>query len=161
MDSESCFMCSLGVDSIWLWTILIVFAVILILKCVKVLLHYVSTEKSTEDFEIVAMERAFIDSEEGYDEISWKPPISGCEGYVSFIDNGEDEPFYGCGETGIIWRTKEAFYRDIENIIFKYPHRKHFYEFKNGEWMPVDEVSGDIEDLIETESEETLTDFNR
>jgi hypothetical protein len=94
-------------------------------------------------------------------ELSWKTPISGCEGYVSFIDNGEDEPFYGCGETGVIWRTKDAFYRDIESIISISPHRKHFYEFKNGEWMPVDDVSEDIDDLIEAEDEETITNYER
>ena len=118
-------------------------------------------EKSREDFEIEAMEKAFVEADKEYDEYAWKTPISGCDGYVSFIDNGEGESFYGCGETGAIWRSKEAFYRDIESIISKYPHRKHFYEFKDGEWIPVNDVSEEIEDMIETEDEETLTDYEK
>lgn len=91
-------------------------------------------------------------------EIQWRTPVSKINGFVSYIDNDE-EKFYGCGESGFIWLTKERFYKSIEEIIAKYPHRNDCYKKVNGEWLPNKDEPDNIEDLIETEEEDNLEDF--
>ncbi len=91
-------------------------------------------------------------------EIHWRTPVSRISGYVSYIENDE-EKFYGCGESGFIWLTKERFYKSIEEIIAKYPHRNDCYIKVNGEWFPNNEEPDNMEELIETEDENDLEDY--
>ncbi len=97
------------------------------------------------------------------DEISPKPirtPISGSHGYVLFIESG-DEKFYGCGETGAIWRQEENLFRDIELIIKKYPHRESCYNKTENGWVSNSEEPDNMDDLIDYEDVEELTGFER
>ncbi len=89
-------------------------------------------------------------------EFSWVTPLSGVYGFVSFVDNeGGEGGFYGCGETGKVWSTKEEFYIAIEQIIERYPHRALFYRKENEDWFPVEEEgSVDFEKLIDSEVSE-------
>ena len=80
-----------------------------------------------------------------------RTPFSGSLGFVSFIDDGS-KSFYGCGETGIIWKEKTDLYKDIEQIILKYPHRKKVYLNKCGEWIANPDEPKNIDELICNES---------
>ena len=85
----------------------------------------------------------------------WKCPISGCSGYVSYIDENETpykdgKSFYGCGETGKMWYKKEDFYKDIEKTIQEYPYRRECYTYIDNEWIP---NSCNIDDLIDEEED--------
>ena len=89
-----------------------------------------------------------------------RTPISGSHGYVSYIDS-ENEKFYGCGETGAIWRKEENLFRDIELIIKKYPHRTSCYtQIENG-WIPNSNEPENMDDLIDHEEVEELKKFER
>ncbi len=79
-----------------------------------------------------------------------RTPLSGCLGFVSLIED-ENDFFYGCGESGAIWKKKENLFRDIENIIEEYPHRKNCYSLLNNEWVPNKNEPKDIEDQITKE----------
>ena len=92
-------------------------------------------------------------------ELIWRTPILGSHGYVSFIN--DDEPFYGCSETGAIWKSKKSFFKDIEKSIEKYPHRKLFYKFHEEEWLPVDKEPENIEELIDSEDIEEIDSYSR
>lgn len=78
----------------------------------------------------------------------WRTPIAGVIGYVSLIEDEQEGTFYGCGETGEIWRTEEAFFKDIEQIIATYPHRKYCYQKTGNQWESVSNEPLDIEELI-------------
>ena len=89
----------------------------------------------------------------------WRSPISGSHGFVSFVDDGENK-FYGCSETGAIWYDQENFFKEINNIIKKYPHRKKFYIKNGNKWIPSD-VDIDMDELIDLEEKESLHNFVR
>ena len=91
---------------------------------------------------------------------SWRSPIGGSHGFVSYIED-TDGNFFGCGETGAIWKTKEAFYRDIERIINKYPHRRHFYKKVGADWLPNNNEPKNINQMIDMEETEDLVNFVR
>ena len=84
------------------------------------------------------------------EQLIWRTPISKINGFVSLITD-EDEVFYGCGESGFIWRTKEKFYESIEEIIRKYPHREFCYRKQNGDWLPNEDEPINIDELIDSE----------
>jgi hypothetical protein len=93
-------------------------------------------------------------------ELPIRTPISGSHGYVSFIDS-EDQKFYGCGETGAIWRQEENLFRDIELIIKKNPHRKLCYTQTENGWVSNSEEPDNIDDLIDHEEVDELNEFER
>lgn len=93
-------------------------------------------------------------------EIPIRTPIPGSHGYVSFVDD-EDEKFYGCGETGAIWRNKENLSRDIEAIINKYPHRKKCYLKTGSGWIANSNEPSNMDELIDQEEVEELRRFER
>ena len=84
------------------------------------------------------------------DEIAIRTPISGSHGYISFVDL-DNEKFYGCGETGAIWRDKSKLFRDIEIIINQYPHRALCYKKTNSGWIANSEEPDNINELIDQE----------
>ena len=93
-------------------------------------------------------------------DIPIRSPLSGAHGYVSYVDS-EEENFYGCGETGAIWRNEENLFRDIELIIKKYPHRSSCYtKTKNG-WIANSEEPENMDELIDQEETEELIEFER
>ncbi len=89
-----------------------------------------------------------------------RTPLSGSHGYVSYMES-EDEKFYGCGETGAIWRKEESLFRDIELIIKKYPHRTNCYTHTENGWIANSKEPEDMDNLIDQEEVEELTDFER
>ena len=91
---------------------------------------------------------------------TWRSPISGSHGFVSYIED-EDRAFYGCSETGAIWYNKDNFFIEIKKIIERYPHRNGFYDFLDGEWYPAENEPDDIIQLIDSEDRENLTNYVR
>lgn len=89
----------------------------------------------------------------------WRTPVSGINGFVSFIEEEDGSNFYGCGESGFIWLTKERFYQSIEEIIEDYAHRADCYKKVGNDWLPSDEEPQDIDDLIEAEDDNDLEDY--
>ncbi len=95
------------------------------------------------------------------EELTWRSPISGSHSFVSFIDNPGDKAFYGCGETGVVWFNKSNFYKDIELIIKKYPHRANCYEKRGDDWYPSREEPSNIDELISSEEKEEIKNYER
>lgn len=95
------------------------------------------------------------------EELTWRSPIPGSHGLVSYIENDDEASFYGCSETGAVWFTREAFHRDIEAVIRKYPHRSGFYRKVNNRWYPVAEEPENIEELIDSEEVEDIDSYRR
>ncbi|MFT7156384.1 MAG: hypothetical protein ACI8Q1_001394 [Parvicella sp.] len=87
-----------------------------------------------------------------------RTPLSGSTGYISFIDD-DSESFFGCGETGAIWKKKENLFRDIEKIISLYPHRKDCYVKKDESWFANSNEPNNIIDLIESEEDVDLAEY--
>lgn len=94
-------------------------------------------------------------------ETTWRSPIAGSHGFVSFVDNVSEKPFYGCGETGVIWSTRDSFYKDIESIINKYPHRSSFYKKTGDDWFPAKDEPKNIDELIDSEDLEHINTYQR
>lgn len=94
-------------------------------------------------------------------ELIWRSPISGSHGFVSYISNLDEKTFYGCSDTGVIWTTKNSFYKNIEAIINKYPHRSSFYVKIDGDWYPSKEEPENIDELIDKEDIEIIDNYQR
>ncbi len=95
-------------------------------------------------------------------EYVWRSPIAGCTGFVTYIDNSDEKPFWGCDETGVVWLNRDRFNKDIELIISRFPHRSDCYKKINGDWYPNEEEPEDIDEIIENkEEEEVITSFAR
>lgn len=94
----------------------------------------------------------------GAADFAIRTPIAGCCGHTTYVNDG-DEAFYGCGETGAVWRTKEALNRSVEQIVKRYPHRTEFYVRLGDSW-----ISSDIEEerastLIGQETRDDLSSY--
>lgn len=89
-----------------------------------------------------------------------RTPLSGSHGYSSYIDT-EDEKFYGCGETGAIWRKEENLFRDIELILKKYPHRASCYTKTENGWIANSVEPDNMDELIDKEEVDEITEFQR
>jgi len=94
------------------------------------------------------------------DEFNIRTPISGVHGYVSIIDD-DDEKFYGCDETGAIWRHKTNLFRDIELIIKRYSHREFCYKHTIDGWTNNPMEPDNIDELIDNETNEEIESFER
>jgi hypothetical protein len=92
------------------------------------------------------------DEKEINDEIPFLCPISHCGGLVSFIDD-EEPSFYGCGECGRTWKSKESLDQDISKICETFTYRKAAYEKDKGTWLPVPykNLPSNLMDQIEKE----------
>jgi hypothetical protein len=94
----------------------------------------------------------------------YRCPVSGCAGWVDYVDSDEDEgPFWGCGECGSIWYKKAKLLKEIENIIKKFSYRKKCYRKCKGEWVPADpdKVPDDYEERVENELQDETDDYVR
>lgn len=89
-----------------------------------------------------------------------RTPIAGSHGFISFVED-EDGDFYGCGETGAIWRKEKNLLRDIEIIVKKYSHRKLCYSKTVFGWIANPNEPENMDELIDTEVIEELNKFER
>ncbi len=89
-------------------------------------------------------------------------PVSGCHGYVSFIDYDDDEEsFFGCSDSGDVWFEENNLFKDIENIIERYPHRKDCYDLLDGRWLPAEDQPKNIDKLISSEKKDKQDSYIR
>lgn len=96
-------------------------------------------------------------------EESLRCPISGCSGFVSYIDDSDDQ-FYGCGECGAIWYNKSNLFTEIANIINTFPYRGKVYILKGDmEFTPIaiENSPKEYEQLVEKEPKENMKSFIR
>ena len=89
-----------------------------------------------------------LDEQKEKEEV-WRTPISGCEGFVSKIEDSE-QMFYGCGETGKTWKTKKELFNSIDLIIKQYPHRRHSYIKVRDNWIHNENEPDNMDDVIQT-----------
>lgn len=91
--------------------------------------------------------------------INYRCPISGCAGWVDYIESGYPEtPFWGCGECGSRWRKKESLFAEISEIVKKYKYRKKSYILqKDGTYLPSD-LSAETPDYDEKVEKESMDD---
>ncbi|ULC59691.1 hypothetical protein MBM09_01640 [Flaviramulus sp. BrNp1-15] len=99
-----------------------------------------------------------IEFEKQTQELPIRTPIPGSHGFISLVNN-DNENFYGCGETGTIWKRQKNLFRDIEQIIKKYPHRELCYLKTKDGWIANPNEPNDMDKLIEQETFERLTKF--
>ncbi len=94
---------------------------------------------------------------------AYRCPVSCCVGFVSLVDDADEEPFWGCGECGSIWYDRAKLFAEITAIVEQYPYRKSCYEGKNGEWLPgdPDKEHADYEDRVYDEPEDESEDYVR
>lgn len=83
-------------------------------------------------------------------ETVWRCPNPGCDGYVSYVNDG-DEAFYGCGEDGVVWHDQQTFFGAIDRIVASYPHRSECYIKEKEGWSPNPTEPSDMEELIHQE----------
>ena len=95
-----------------------------------------------------------------YDETPLRTPLSGSHGYISRVYS-ENDKFYGCGESGAIWRHEENLFRDIDLIINNYPHRRLCYLRNNSGWISNPEEPNNMDELIDNEDSVEFTDLER
>ena len=93
-------------------------------------------------------------------DVPLRTPISGVNGYVSFMETG-DEKFYGCGETGAVWRSDYNLHRDIELIMNRYPHRRLCYVQTDNGWTANAQEPPNMDELIDQEEKEELRNFEQ
>ncbi len=97
---------------------------------------------------------------EEINEMPLRTPISGSHGFVTIVET-KDGTFYGCSETGLIWRHQESLFRDIGLIIKKYPYRESCYKMTKSGWIANSDEPSNIDELIDKEIIEDIDDFER
>jgi hypothetical protein len=90
---------------------------------------------------------------------TYRCPVSACSGWVDFIE-GDDRPFWGCGECGSLWYQKVNLLKEIEAITRLFPYRNECYSQVGGEWLPAAH-SDDYERRVEEEPQNQSDDFVR
>jgi hypothetical protein len=91
-------------------------------------------------------------------DLNLRCPEQTCSGWVCWVDDG-DEKFWGCGECGNVWFTREELDAAITTIVEKYPYRAKCY-VKSGKpataWDPAppEEEPEDYDELVEEEWED-------
>ena len=65
-------------------------------------------------------------------------PVAGCAGWVSRVKEEGEKPFWGCGECGSVWFRVSNLLKEVDQIIRRYPYRKHCYVKTDGKWQPGD-----------------------
>jgi hypothetical protein len=80
-------------------------------------------------------------------------PVSGCTGTVSYVEDLEERPFWGCGECGSIWYEEKNLQAEISAIVEKYPYRRKCYVKRGGKWAPADlsKIPDDYNERVERE----------
>lgn len=79
-------------------------------------------------------------------------PRAGCNGYVSFVDDGG---FRGCGECGAVWTDEAALVEDVKAIVDHFPHRRAVYRVAGDGFRPssFEEEPPGYEDAVRGEIE--------
>ena len=92
---------------------------------------------------------------------TYRCPVIGCTGWVSFITEQADEKFWGCGECGSIWYKEENLYKYISESISKYQYRSSCYKKIENSFIPGEESeeASNYEDLVEREPKEFGDEF--
>src|SRR5690606_25898255 len=88
-------------------------------------------------------------------ELPLRTPISGSHGFISFIEDNEGN-FFGCDETGAIWRQEKNLFNDIDLIIKKYPHREKCYLRTQNGWIANPDEPENMDELIDIEDVEKI-----
>ena len=93
----------------------------------------------------------------------YRCPVSCCAGFVSFVEDADEEPFWGCGECGSIWYDKAKLFEEITAIVEQHKYRKRCYQKKKGQWIPADpdKEIADYEDRVYDEPEDESEDYVR
>jgi len=99
-------------------------------------------------------------------ETTLRCPVSGCTGWVSFIEDESEpssRPFWGCGESGSIWYERKSLNKEISAIIKKFAYRKHCYVKVGKDWEPngLGKEPKNYEEFVEKEPKDNLGSFVR
>ncbi len=80
-------------------------------------------------------------------------PEEGCIGWVSFVEPGSGEAFWGCGECGSVWSSQAELHKAIEEIVERYEYRRASYVRTEDGWSAasLDDEHPDYEELVEEE----------
>jgi Leucine-rich repeat (LRR) protein len=87
------------------------------------------------------------------EELTLRCPEKGCIGWVSFVKPGSGESFWGCGECGTPWRTRDELNAAIDAILAKRRYRRASYVPTPAGWSAasLDDEHPDYEELVEKE----------
>ena len=88
-------------------------------------------------------------------ELTLRCPEQACTGWVCWIDDG-DEKFWGCGECGNVWPTRDELNAAITSAIEAHPYRAKCYvkTADGGDPVPLDAEPEEYEELVEEEWED-------
>ena len=94
---------------------------------------------------------------------TYRCPVSCCVGWVDYVDNDKEAPFWGCGECGSIWYKQVELFKEIDKIVKKFSYRKKCYRKSKGTWLPADpnKIPEDYEERVEDEPEDESDDYVR
>ena len=83
-------------------------------------------------------------------------PVQECVGFVVEIRD-KRRTVWSCGECGSVWRKLESVFREISEIVKKYPYRKRCYRKKGDVWVPatMSKEPANYDDLVEREEPDT------
>ncbi len=100
---------------------------------------------------------------ESPNDLPYRCPVSCCAGFVSLVDDEDDDSFWGCGECGAIWYEKQKLMDEITAIIKQFDYRLACYEQSNGGWVPasLDNEPDEYEDLVYEEPKDESEDCVR
>lgn len=119
----------------------------------------VSLEKEPKDYEALVEQEC--DDTESTNDQNLACPISMCEGTVLFMKDesadGGDPARWLCDCCDSSWIDERNLFREIADIIKKYPYRAKLYRKEGDAWHPV-EWDGDIldyMDLVDQEEEDS------
>ena len=84
---------------------------------------------------------------------TFRCPVLGCTGWVCEVEESPRKTFWGCGECGNVWRTRDKLEKAITKILKKRAYRETCYERSESGWLPADpdQEHPDYEELVEEE----------
>jgi transcription elongation factor Elf1 len=65
-------------------------------------------------------------------------PCKTCSGFVTYVEPKGHAPFWGCGECGQQWQSRQELDEAITQIVQKYPYRQRCYRKAGKGWEPID-----------------------
>lgn len=88
-------------------------------------------------------------------DVSLRCPARACTGWVCEVAD-DDQTFWGCGECGNVWPTRDELNAAIDSAIEKRPYRAKCYVRSGKLWEPepLANEPEDYEELVEEEWEE-------
>jgi len=87
------------------------------------------------------------------DELTLRCPEDGCIGWVSFVKPRSGDSFFGCGECGTVWRTRDELNAAIDAILAKCEYRRASYVRTQEGWSgaSLEDEDPKYEELVEEE----------